>query len=199
MPIKSSRENEMTLNSYELGVDAYISGSPSDVSRFKEWLDKTLSHFSKDARIFEVGSGFGRDACYIESKGFKVERSDAKKAFIHVLQQKGFSAQLFNLLADDFTGIYDLIFANAVLLHFTSSEFKTALSKIYSALSTNGIFSFTVKHGDGEEWTSVKVGHPRYFRYWQMDALTPVLESQGFSVLDCSTDEKWLQLITRKT
>jgi SAM-dependent methyltransferase len=178
-------------------MNAYISGTSPEVTRFKTWLDRTLALLSKNARIFEIGSGFGRDARYIESKGFTVQRSDATKAFVHLLQQEGYSADLFNVLTEDFSATYDLIFANAVFLHFTPSEFQKVLDKIHASLSPNGILSFTVKQGIGEEWTSAKVGHPRYFCYWCIDALESLLESKGFTMIESAKDEKFLQIIAR--
>ncbi|MBS0653984.1 MAG: hypothetical protein JSR39_10735, partial [Verrucomicrobia bacterium] len=72
MPDRNSA-NEATLKAYENGVDAYVSGTPSEVGGiFKEWIDKTLSLLPKGAKIFEVGSAFGRDARYMESLGFSV-------------------------------------------------------------------------------------------------------------------------------
>src|SRR5579862_5200641 len=85
-----STSNAITLASYELGMNEYISGTPPEVFiRFQSWLDKTLALLPKSARIFEIGSGFGRDARYMETKGFTVHRSDATQAFVHLLQQEG--------------------------------------------------------------------------------------------------------------
>src|SRR5690348_18508311 len=85
----SSMSNQITLGSYELGVEPYVANTAAEVSGlFKEWIDKTLSLVTKKASILEIGSGFGRDARYIESKGYSVERTDATKGFIELLEKR---------------------------------------------------------------------------------------------------------------
>jgi GNAT superfamily N-acetyltransferase len=70
--------NEVTLQSYESQINAYIEKTPPQVEGvFKRWIDATLTRVQQDAHIIEIGSAFGRDAAYIESKGFTVERTDA--------------------------------------------------------------------------------------------------------------------------
>ncbi|MBM3198601.1 MAG: hypothetical protein FJZ58_05035, partial [Chlamydiae bacterium] len=112
--------NERTLSSYELATQEYVQGTATEVSgSFKKWIDATLALLSEEAEIFEIGSGFGRDAKYMESYGFHVERSDATEAFIALMQTEGYAALYFNVITDTFPSTYDLIFANAVFLHLT--------------------------------------------------------------------------------
>jgi len=199
LPEESSMSNQITLDSYELGVEPYVANTAAEVSGlFKEWIDKTLSLVAKKATILEIGSGFGRDARYIESKGYSVERTDATKGFIELLEKQGVPARHFNVLTHDFTAFYDLIYANAVFLHFTQAELETVLEKIAASLSDNGLLAFSVKPGIGEEWTSVKIGHPRYFCYWQKEPLSALLQSKGFDLVDIFEDETFLRLIAKK-
>ena len=194
-----TESNSITLRSYALGIHEYVAGTPAEVGdSFKRWIDKTLTHLSKEVRILEIGSGFGRDARYIESQGYSVERTDATEGFVHLLEQEGHSARLFNVLTQDFNVSYDHIFANAVFLHFTRLELEKVLEKIWMSLSRDGFLAFSVKKGDGEEWTSAKVGHPRYFCYWQKSNITLLLESKSFEIIDIFEDEKFLQIIAKK-
>ncbi len=192
-------KNQTTLDAYEKGVQAYIEKTTNTVSGIiKEWIDATLSLLPPAAKIMEIGSGHGRDARYMHEKGFTVECSDATSAFVKLLQQQGYSARLFNIVTDSFTTTYDLIFANAVLLHLQPQEFRQALQKIGTALAPQGVFAFSMKHGQGEEWEKEKVGHLRYFCYWQEDALCHCLDRAGFSILAHSRDQKFRQIIARK-
>lgn len=192
--------NQITVDSYEKGVAAYVSGTSAELSdTIKDWIDRTLEGLSKDARILEIGSAFGRDAGYIESRGFKVVRTDAAKGFVRLMQKKGLSAHIFNVLTDPFAATYDLIFANAVFLHFTREQLRVVLKKIHGSLSQAGILSFSVKKGDGEEWSQTKLGLPRYFCYWRAEPLVSLVRSVGLDLIEISEDDRFLRVISSKS
>jgi SAM-dependent methyltransferase len=193
--------NSKTLNAYEAHVQEYIDGTPQEVGEHvKVWIDAALVKVPQDAKILELGSAFGRDAAYIEAAGFTVQRTDATKAFVDLLQDKGYTARVLNIITDDLDGPYDMVFANAVLLHLTAEEFQAAVAKIYASLREKGIFAFTVKQGTGTEWSDTKLGAPRFFQYWAEQPLRQVLEDNNFAVLELATDsaQKWLHVITQK-
>lgn len=190
--------NDITIQSYEMAVHEYVIGTPRVVSgSFKDWIDETLSLIPRSARIIEIGSGFGRDAEYIESFGFTVERTAGTAHFVEYLNQNGFVARQFNILTDTFSDSYDLVFANAVFLHFTPDELQKILVKSKAALKPNGILAFTVKKGEGEEWTSAKLGLPRYFCYWNPYRLQMLLKSTGYQIVELSEDERFLHIIVK--
>ena len=97
-------------------------------------------------------------------------------------------------------GPYDLIFADAVLLHFTIEDVTKVFDKIRKALRTNGTFSFSVKNGQGTEWSTHKLGGGRFFQYWQSEDLRTLLVKKQFNVLSLvkTHDDKWLHVIARK-
>jgi len=200
-----SKTNQQTIQSYEDHVQDYIDGTPQQVSGIlKEWLDRTLAMTAKDARILELGSAMGRDAAYVQSQGYTVECTDVTEGFVTLLQEKGFNARKLNAITDDLGGPYDLVLASAVLLHFTREEVAAVLNKIHQALSDGGIFAFTLKQGEGEEWSSEKLGSPRFFCYWQADQIADYLQDAGFEKIDItegqvgSRNVQWLQIIAKK-
>ena len=196
---EESWSNACTLKSYELGAEEYVSRTLAQMGpSFKDWIDRTLALLPPQPRIIEIGAGFGRDAEYIESQGFSVERTDATEAFVALLQEKGYCAYSFNILKDSFTDLYDLVFANAVFLHFTRQELEEVLRKVWFALRDQGILSFAVKKGQGEEWTMDKLDRPRYFCYWEQPEITALLIQRGFGEVNISEDKKFLQIIARK-
>ncbi|SEH44027.1 class I SAM-dependent methyltransferase [Magnetospirillum fulvum] len=177
-----SDSNNATLRTYGDHVQDYIDGTAQTVSgATKDWIDSTLAGLPGSARILELGSAFGRDAAYIASRGFTPECTDAVPGFVACLQAAGHKARLFNALTDDLDRSYDLIFANAVLLHFTRDEFALVLGKMRRALAPSGRFAFSLKRGQGESWSSAKVGAPRYFCYWEPEPLETVLGAAGFA------------------
>ncbi len=137
--------NDKTLNSYELGINEYINGTAPETSgHIKSWINDFLKLLPTNPSIVEIGSAFGRDAQYIESCGFSVERTDATLGFVTFLNNKGYPAYSFNILKDHFSSSYDLIFANAVFLHFTPEELEGVLKKVHASLNVNGILAFTI-------------------------------------------------------
>jgi SAM-dependent methyltransferase len=200
-----SNSNDRTIQAYQDHVDEYINGgTPHGVDgAVKEWIDAAVASLSKDARILEFNSAFGRDAEYLKTKGLTVECTDATPAFVDLLNSKGFAARELNAITDDLGGPYDLVLANAVLLHFTPEELDIVLGKVFAALKPGGKFAFTVKQGQGEEWTDAKLGAPRYFRYWTEQELQPHLIRPGFEVTSIDSDVSttratWVQVIVTK-
>lgn len=197
-----SETNEQTLDSYNNYLQEYIDGTPHEVSGGQKiWIDTALAKLPSNARILEIGSGFGRDADYMESKGFAVARTDAAQSFVGYMNQNGKNTELLNVITDEIEGSFDMIFANAVLLHLTPEELNATLGKIRLALRREGILTFTMKRGSGSEWSEAKIGAPRFFQYWEQKPLIQILEESGFIISwsSAKTDEKWLHIIAKPT
>jgi 2-polyprenyl-3-methyl-5-hydroxy-6-metoxy-1,4-benzoquinol methylase len=177
-----SDTNQQTIQAYEQGAQEYIAGCARQVGGLEAWIDLGFSDLPSSAKILEVGTASGQDADYIESKGFSLQRSDAAKSFVEMQRALGHNARVLNLLTEKLGEDYDVIFANAVLLHFTETEFDETLTKIHDALKPGGRFLFTLKQGDGEEHMAgrLKSGMQRYFHYWQAEDIEHKLARAGF-------------------
>lgn len=200
----SRNDNELTLQSYQHRTDEYVTGTPPLDDITKSWIDQALSYLSADGTILEIGSGFGRDAEYIREKGFLLECSDAVPNFVSILKEKGFSARNLNVLKDVIQAGYNLIIADAVLIHFTPEECAKVIDKIRTALQKGGIFALRMKKGSGPVWSDEKLGAPRYFYYWQEEDLIKLLTDHGFKCLDTKesytshNDTNWMHLVAIK-
>lgn len=194
--------NERTLETYNNGVQQYIDNTPQVVDgAVKKWLDALFAGVQYDARILEIGSAFGRDARYIESMGYSVHRTDAATGFVDYLRAKGEHAEMLNVLTDSINeGFYDVVFADAVFLHFNEEEFLVALKNVHLGLSSQGRLGLTLKNGDGEEVARHKMNDDRYFKYWRKPELVRTLSEAAFKVvsIDQAMDDKWLHLIAEK-
>ena len=118
----TQNDNSLTLQSYQDKTQEYVEGTPPIDDAIRTWLNTSLELIPKDGKILEVGSGFGRGAEYVREQGFDIECSDAVPNFVELLQSKGFNTRLLDLLKDQLGGSYDMVFADAVLLHFTPEE-----------------------------------------------------------------------------
>ena len=174
--------NQQTLESYDRTVTAFYEKSPQEVSGvLQTWIDDNLQTLPTDARIIEIGTGTGKDADYIESQGYTVERTDASQGFIDFLTDHGHQARELDVLTDDLGSDYDMVFANCVLLHFTREDTAMVMKKVFGALTPGGRFAFVMKLGEGEEVSEDKLGAPRFFCYWQQDDLEELVETTGFA------------------
>lgn len=194
--------NARTIAAYGRHAQQYIDRTPHQVSGVvKEWLDRAVCGLPRDARLLELGSGFGRDAAYLLSLGYQVRCTDATPAFVEALRARGTPASPLNALTDALPVDLDLVLANAVLLHFSPDEFAEVAAKAHRALRPGGRLAFTLKAGDGEEWSSDKLGAPRFFRYWRAPQVRAVLAAAGFAGPDVrevragAGDREWLHAV----
>lgn len=150
-------------------------------------------------RVLEIGSADGRDAAFLESLGREMRRTDATRAFVEMLQQGGHPADVLNVLTDDLGGPYAGVLADAVFLHLTPEQLANVFVRIRQTLSPGGLLAFSVKIGEGSEWSSHKLGAPRWFQYWEETSLRTLLGDCGFDVVDLAVDTggawDWLLLL----
>ena len=193
-----SKRNTRTLNTYNQNLSKYIDGTLRTTSGFqKDWLDGVFMGVPRDAAILEIGSAFGQDALYLESKGYVVEMTDASAGFVDYLQSNGHSAQLLDIVRSRPVEKYDIVLACAVFLHFTDTDFKQAIKNVRDCLLDGGKFVFSVKLGDGDGWSNEKMGAPRYFNYYQPDGLKNALADAGMQVIDLQVyDDKWIHVVS---
>ena len=202
-----SIKNEKTINSYEKYAKEYVNqknaDSNDDVIKQKHaMLSNCLKGVPKSGRLFEIGSGSGEDAAYIQSLGYSnLTVSDAADSFINILRKKGFSPIKFNLLKDDFPEKYDFIHCWAVLMHFTKKEAGESIKKIYNALIDGGKVLFCVKtskdKAEGWKRLSEKDGEI-YFSFWSKDELELFLNQVGFKKIEIWGYGDWIDCLAER-
>lgn len=210
-----STENERTVEYYERyavlyrernRVDYATSRGQRDDKIHSDYILKTLEGLPKSARMFEVGSGYGRDAKLIRAQGYEIQVSDVADSFLEMLRENWLEPVKFDLTQDGFPDKYDYILANAVLVHFTKDEVESAVEKVYNALNPGGTFavSFKQRLGGGEDWKANIAEAPEkcYFSYWDVGEVTDMLERHGFTIVSCQQvggmRACWLNIICRK-
>lgn len=177
--------NNQTVSSYDESYIKYIETCPTEVKGdLKAWIDRNFKSLDKKSKILEIGSGSGKDANYINSIGYNIELTDASQGFVDYLISQGRVARKLNALTDDLGADYDMVFSNAVFLHFTPSELDRVLANVYKALKPNGRIVFSLKAGEGEEITDRKLGVNRYFCYWKEEDVRALLARVGLKSIE---------------
>ncbi|MDR7272648.1 2-polyprenyl-3-methyl-5-hydroxy-6-metoxy-1,4-benzoquinol methylase [Pelomonas saccharophila] len=100
--------------------------------------------------VLEIGSGPGRDADFVESLGASVRRTDAARAFLDLMAERGQRAELLNVVTDALGGPYDGVLAMGVLIHVEREQIDAVLHKIHAALKRGGAFLVAMRKGTGE-------------------------------------------------
>jgi SAM-dependent methyltransferase len=199
-----SNDNDLTLQAYNDRIQEYVAANKSTVQGgLKAWIDKVLKLIPKGGRILELGSGYGRDATYMEALGYEVLRTDAAEGFIDLLRSQGHRAEKLNVLTDNFGVDYDLVFAHAVFLHFKPEDLKLILRKSFDCLKPGGVLAFSVKEGKGASWLDDYLQAPRYFYFWERPGLQKITKEAGFSTVEIikrsgSRNNEWLHVTARK-
>lgn len=197
--------NKKTIESYEVSINQYIQNTPNNRGAVIEgWIDESIKDLNLDSKILEIGSAYGRDAKYIEDKGFHVEKTDATQGFVDILVEKDTTSYSLNIVTDQLNDTYDLVIANAVLLHLNNKETVEASKKIFNALNTDGTFALTLKQGEGEAWQNNKGMTQRFFNYWYKEDIVELLSNIGFVDINAWVDETdspnatWIMIVAKK-
>ncbi|QNE17761.1 class I SAM-dependent methyltransferase [Kribbella qitaiheensis] len=174
-------DNELTLAAYEQAADKFRDSLSHGSSESADWwLDAIGEALQPGASVLEIGSGTGEDAVALEERGYRVRRTDAAVSFVEMMRAEGFAADHLNAITDELGGPYDLVFADAVFLHFDHAELTTVLRKAHRA-ATN--LAFTTREGEGGEWSNRFLDLPRRFNSWQEQPLRDLLTETGWTVI----------------
>lgn len=217
-----SKENEKTLKIYDDKAGTYLKTSiahdnldPEKAKRKSEKLHKfingNIGTLPKGAKVFEFGSGDGKNAKYIEDLGYDMTASDVAEDFINATKSTGVKTIKFNVLEDRFKEKYSGVFAWRVFVHFTKEDALQVLKKTYDALEDNGIFVFNVMNREGkavdEEWVDFSneyhMGADRFYKYFKEEDMNEIIEQTKFKVYDFhkeggSNNNKWLVYVLKK-
>ncbi len=196
-------KNDITIKTYKENFDKYSERTVSEVSgEFKEWIDNFLNHLPENGSILELGSATGRDARYFASKGYRVTCTDIIPEALEKLSKEGFDTAEFDFRdepKEEWFNNFDGFFANAVLLHAPQDVFEKAILNISKVLKKDGIATFSLKTGEGEEFTQEKIDAPRYYNYHTEDEIRELISQLPFEILNISyvDNKKWLHVILK--
>ena len=193
-------ENQATIQSYENNPDDYIRSSSIDEQpQLSAWIVSELDTLGQSPSIFEVGSGPGYTADYLESLGYVVMRSDIVERFVQFNENRGKKIAKHNVVLDPVPGLFDVIIAVNVMQHLNHDDMTKAVRHIYKGLGDKGKFLFTIILNDVEEWHDDK-GGARYFAAWAEDDLLSMLIREGFSNISVAPVgyRNWVNVVAQK-
>lgn len=217
-----SIENKKTLEVYQKTAHLYLENSvehdrldPDKAKKKKEALEELIrisfESLPKGAKVFEIGSGDGTNAKYMESLGYEVTASDTADDFVEATRKQGLTTIKFDALEDDFPEKYFAVFCWRVFVHFTKEDALKIIKKVYNNLEENGIFVFNAINRETKEvdneWVDFEgeyhMGVERYYNYFRQEELDDIISQTDFHVQDFHTEggknkNKWLVYVLKK-
>lgn len=136
----------MMCNYYESNAEHYVAETFS--ADMSEQYQRFLPLLKKGAKILDVGSGSGRDACYFQKPGYQVTALEPSKNLCKEIR-KVFSGEI---ICSDIQNYqpkerYDGIWACASLIHLQEEEILRFFEKIDLYLNDNGVVYVSGKNG----------------------------------------------------
>ncbi len=193
-----------TVRAYDSSATAYGAGTQEMPASVRAVVGRFATLLPPGARVLEIGSGSGRDARALEEVGLSVRRTDITPAFVQLLRESGYEADVVDPLVDDLSDpaapgtTYAGVWADASLLHVEREDLPRVLSRLADATEPGGVLFVGVKEGDGEGWSlHGNVSAPRFFTYWREEPLRSALTGAGWRVTSVERDvgsrgEGWL-------
>lgn len=131
---------------YESNAKHYAAKTFS--ANMSEQYQRFLPLIKKNAKILDVGSGSGRDACYFQKNEYQVTALEPSKNLCREIQ-KVFCGETVCLDIQNYrpTERYDAIWACASLIHLQEKEVLYFFDKIDLYLKENGIVYIFGKNG----------------------------------------------------
>ena len=155
---------------YEINAKQYAAATFS--ADMSEQYRRFLPLLKKGARILDVGSGSGRDACCFQKLGYQVTALEPSKNLCREIR-KVFSGEI---VCSDIQSYrprerYDGIWACASFLHLQEEEVLRFFEKLDLYLKDNGIVYLSGKNGI----STGKAGDGRYFLEFTEELMGKIL------------------------
>ena len=133
-------------NYYESNAERYATETFS--ADMSEQYQRFLPLLKNGAKILDVGSGSGRDACYFQKQGYQVTALEPSKNLCREIR-KVFSGEIVCSGVQNYrpTERYDGIWACASLIHLKEEEVLHFFEKIDLYLEDSGIIYVSGKNG----------------------------------------------------
>ena len=167
-----------------------------------QWLaniySTLLNNLDQNVSILELWSWTWRDANYIESLWYTVRRSDFSDGFINLQREQWKNIEKINAIEFTLNESFDLIIANAVLVHFDENQIKSSLASIKNHLHRNWLFFFSFRSHSSENAHTQKSGDTRFFNVPDLELINKLLAKFWFKVEEYQTnnEDDWEKVYT---
>ncbi len=192
-----------TIDYYNKHAESFADGTLS--VDFSDVQDRFAELMPANARILDFGCGSGRDTLYFISKGFKVDAVDGSEELCRIASENtGIEVRRMLFSELNTNEVYDGIWACASILHLSKEELNDVFRRMLCAVKRGGYIYTSFKYGEAEGFRN-----GRYFTdltektFAEFIKEFPDTESVDewvtADVRPGRSDEKWLNIVLRKT
>ena len=146
-----------------------------DMSDIYDWV---LPGVEDGGWILDVGFGSGRDSLYFLTMGYEVTSMDSSQRLVAIGRELLPDVMLGDVCEMEFNEEFDLVWANASLLHLDEEQFALAVARIEASLQEGAWFYVSMKLGDFEG-----IRNGRYFKYYTQETLLEAVTEASALVL----------------
>ena len=178
---------------------------------WNESADKFLGLIKPGGKVLDVGCGAGLKTKYLLEQGFEPVGIDFSEEMIKLAKEYCPKVQFFveDIRQPLGLGMFDGIFAQAVLLHIPKAEVVKVLQNFYEHLNQPGYLYIVVKElrpGAKDEQNVVESDYDyeyeRFFSFFTMPELEGYFKQLGLEVVHKAVvtraDTNWLVVIGKK-
>jgi Methyltransferase domain. len=135
--------------------------------------------------VLDLGSGSGRDAVLLRDAGLNVLCVDGAKAMVDMAEKLGFESVHATFSEMSFDKKFGGVWAYMSLIHISKDEMISTIKNLRKFILPEGLFMIGVIKGSAE-YERRQDDMPnavRYFRDYDSDELTKIIEPLGFELL----------------
>lgn len=197
-----------TVAAYEAHADRFEDRASQAGRRLSPLLAATLNSLPPRSRVLDLGCGSGHDALVFLRAGHVVHGVDATEIFLERAARRArrFGSRAQFELADIRTWVppasrYDLVWANASLIHVPKKRIVTVLRRLRISLRRTGRLVATIHNGRREGVHPGTWIPGRFFASFLKKELLDYVKSAGFrealvqGVVNEDRKGRWLNLL----
>jgi len=183
----------------------------------RERLNEFINYMGRSfGQVMDLGCGPGRDARYLDSKGFQVIGVDLSSELLNIAKKRVPKGLFYNLdisgpLSTDWMEKFEGVWASASLVHVPLERLSSSIGQVRDVLVPDGIFYAKVMEGDCSEirvskrYGSTSENGEKFWQYFSEDTFTKTLLCTGFDLLkvyrlnnEFSLEHPWMEFFARK-
>ena len=192
------------MDNYEVTKQSYESNSNIFIEQWKDTnesdngkIETFIELLPQNARILDVGAGFGKDVTYLCDKGFDCIGIDFCDEFIRKSKELYSNVKIYktNFLEIDFPeNAFDALWSRGALFHLSKVDFNAVISKLSMILKTKGVFYIQLIEGIHDDLID-SIGNiegAAHYSYYTVDELKSIMSEYGFTYIKEYPFEGWI-------
>lgn len=194
--MKTTSKYETTKINYEQHAEQlYMLWKDSNL-RSNIKIETFIHLLPLQAKILDVGAGFGKDMIYFINRGFNTIGVDTCKAFIEKARELYPNCQIIEM---DFLDMgfeeneFDGVWSRGTLFHLTKGDFIKVIERIRKFLRPNGILYLQMMEGEFEGISNISTTTAvAWYSYYTAQELRGILSEYGFNFIHEIKIEGWM-------